>query len=191
MGFRIFPASLGPGIHWTLTQSPAETWDKLPGFPRDVGMGFPGGGSMVMEIYGGFSWWLMMINDGSYEFIIPFYSTKSIYIPMVISINGGFHSHGGTPKWMVSKEKYHLEMDDDWGSPISGNRYVDETSSNMCGIWIEHHPTTSYGILWDMNRNNIILWDIFLDTCLQVLAVAKLEYEWNKISIEHHIRGTN
>ena len=25
---------------------------------------------------------------------------------------GGFHSHGGTPKWMVYKGKSHLEMDD-------------------------------------------------------------------------------
>ena len=37
-------------------------------------------------------------------------------------LDGGFHSHGGTPWWMVYKGKYHLEMDDDLGiTPICGN----------------------------------------------------------------------
>ena len=32
--------------------------------------------------------------------------------------NGGFHSHGGTPKWMVYKGKSYLEMDDIGAPPF-------------------------------------------------------------------------
>ena len=34
-----------------------------------------------------------------------------------VAKTGGFHSHGGSPKWFVCKGKSHLEMDDDWGYP--------------------------------------------------------------------------
>ena len=32
----------------------------------------------------------------------------------------------GSPKCMVYSTKSHLEMDDNWGTPISGNRHLDE-----------------------------------------------------------------
>ena len=36
------------------------------------------------------------------------------YIPRY----GGFHSHGGPQKWMVSKGTPENKMDDDWGTPF-------------------------------------------------------------------------
>ena len=33
----------------------------------------------------------------------------------------GFHSHGGTPKWLVYSRKSQTKMDDNWGYPILGN----------------------------------------------------------------------
>ena len=48
-----------------------------------------------------------------------------------MDINGGFSgkpcegSHKwGTLKWMIYNGKYHLEVDDDWGYPISANVHV-------------------------------------------------------------------
>ena len=32
------------------------------------------------------------------------------------TLNEGFHSHGGTPKWRVYREN-SIKMDDDWGYP--------------------------------------------------------------------------
>ena len=43
---------------------------------------------------------------------------------MIIYIYGGFDGHGGTPKWMVSEGKYHLEVDDDKDTSILGNTHM-------------------------------------------------------------------
>ena len=38
---------------------------------------------------------------------------------------GGFHSHGGTSKWMEDDGKAKKKMDDDWGYPYdSGNHHL-------------------------------------------------------------------
>ena len=36
----------------------------------------------------------------------------------------GVSINGGTQKQLVYKEKSHLEMDDDWGTPILGNPHI-------------------------------------------------------------------
>ena len=44
---------------------------------------------------------------------------------------GGFHSHGGTLKWLIYKGKSHLEMDDVWGYPLFQENTIYLTSFKL------------------------------------------------------------
>ena len=38
---------------------------------------------------------------------------------LINNLYGVFHSHGATPKWLVYEGKSHLEMDENWGTPMA------------------------------------------------------------------------
>ena len=59
----------------------------------------------------------------------------------------GFHSNGATPRWMVYKGKYHLEMDDDWGYPIL----------KFPAISILIKNTVKMAVIWGILKSSMIL----------------------------------